>query len=143
MNEVLTPDIFAQLVQKYLDFLVDEYKYTKNRVDIWRYTFTSPNTKVDVFMETYSLVIEITPSGDSARQLLQNNIVPQSVSPIAVGHALNNNFEYEIVWLDEDSSLESFDEEFKKDVSLLKQHCSDFLKGDYTNWNKVAKYLDS
>ena len=143
MSETLSPDDFAQLVQKHLDFLVDEYKYAKTRVDKWGYNFTSLNTTIDVFMETYSLIIEITPSGDNARQLLQNNIAPEAVSPIAIGHAFDKNFEHEIVWLDEESSLENFDEEFRRDVVLLKKYCSDFLKGDYTNWNKVIEYINS
>lgn len=142
MNNTLI-DKFDVLVKKHCSFLIDDYGFSLVKVGNTKYVFSTETTKIQMFIEHYSIVVGIEPTGISAHQLLQKNIVPQSVSPVAIAKALNSNSKYEFMWLDENSSIELIEQNFEREIDLIKQFCVSLLKGNSADWVIIDQYLRS
>lgn len=127
----ISAEEFGSLVKTHFGFLVDEYDFSLKKNSDWSYDIVSPATKVSVFVEKNTLVVGVEPIGETARELLRNNILPGQFSVSVIARSLSPSLDYKVIW------DEPIPTAMERKAQLLKKYCVEILNGDFTKWAHV------
>jgi len=122
---------FDSLMKRFFGFLIDEYHFLLKKKSNLSYVFETATTRISVFVEFNTLVVDIEPIGEEARKLLQNNKLPEQLGVTVVARSLKPDLDYKVIW---DEPILSA---MERQSQIVKNYCQDFLRGDFTKWMDV------
>jgi len=142
MPKVITPDEFNKLMKKSFRYLENEFSFSVRKVNDWTYVAETPDTRIYIYIEHYAiLVVEIEPIGEQANQLLRQNILPSRADIVPMSKYYNPKLNYKPEMLDKKNYIHNIPIEIEKRATLLKTYFTKMLRGDFSDWPKMEKYL--
>jgi len=138
MVQPLTLGEFDNLVTRHFGFLEKDFGFSFKRISYDAYRIESPNTTIHIFLEYgVNLVGGIEPAGEAAKQLLRQNIIPEMMTILAVCRYYDPKLKVIL----EPTPKYDIRLQMEKQAVLLKKHCQQMLKGDFSDWPEIKKYL--
>lgn len=138
MIQPITLDEFGNLVIRHFGFLEKDFDFFFKRIANDSYRAESSRAIIHIYLEYgVNLVIEIEPAREAASQLRRQNIIPEAITLISIYKYYDVNTKV----IDESNSKYDLQLEMEKQAVLLKKHCQKMLKGDFSDWSEIKKYL--
>lgn len=142
MSLLITSEAFGQFVKKYYEFLEIDYGFSITKLDDWSYIAETHQTRVHIYLEHYTmLVVEIEPIGEASQKLLRENIVPSRADIIPMSRYYNPALHYKAEMLDEKNFVHNVPVELERRANLLKTYFANMLRGDFSDWPNMEKFL--
>src|SRR5215510_10071205 len=89
---------FDSLTRQFFGFLIDEYRFALKKKNNLSYDFETAATRISIFVEFNTVVIEMVPIGEEDRKLRQKNILPEPLGVIVVAEGMQPGLDYKVIW---------------------------------------------
>ena len=138
MVQPITLDEFENLVIRHFGFLEKDFDFLFKRITNDSYRAESSRAIIHIYLEYgVNLIVEIESAGEAASQLRRQNIIPETITLLSVCQYYDPSTKIR----EEPNSKHDVRLEMERQANLLKKHCQKILKGDFSDWSEIEKYL--
>jgi hypothetical protein len=141
MDKKITSSEFKTLVNRYYQFLIDDFDFSIDKSDDWSFNLKAKNTRVFLLVEhAILLTVALEPIEQEARKLLRQNILPRGIEVAVVSMCLDPELRYKAKRIN-NSIAHDIPFEMERRAELLKKYCTKMLTGDFSDWPSIEKCM--